>query len=626
MSRWSEGVGMTAATLALAALVVAGRPAIARAAPQEVPPAVAKADAKAEEQARAAGDTLKDIHHVRYMMYRDYYLHPNIGAWSDGQAEALMAAATRPFRTATRVLSGDARITPSARGGALAWACSADDGQVCDGGDFDKGICDEPDFYCHSYPKHFLDVVTRAGVDHPESGFLIGQAVYAMVKYLMPIRAMRLVGECQAADWWCDALHGYALQRIGDPQSAAHYMRKAMDEAPDSVSCAYTDATWLVGEWDVRQSPYAPPTEHSDSTWDCVRRRAVSDTIWWLSDPLYSVPGNARWTESVTRFLTARFQREIDEAKPWRYDIERRADTKRAAVVRRGPWDSFNVFKVRYTGKQAARYHFVPTVGANDLSDPEWHLEAHLNQEGYTPPGRPFSEIPVQVARFRHDDSLRIAVATTLRDIPVEPDPDSAAWLIFTDGPGSFPLALEGRVHDDRSVFVGQVAPRRYVTSLEVHGDSTIGWHRQVVDPLDTGGPGLSDLLLYRPLGSTPPDSLLPAAGLMLGSTTVVKDEGLGVYWETYGLPTDSSKAHVSFTVTLVPSGGGVGAVLGRLIPGGRQERGRVAWTEPGTAGTHRRAVELDLTDVDAGEYTLVLRAAWPGQPPLERRLDVTVE
>lgn len=564
-------------------------------------------------------DSLKDIKHVEYLLYRDYYLYPNISSGLGGGSDTLVWTRIPSVRG-----PGIARIVP--RGGAMEFECSADGGDVCDGGDGDKGIC-EPEWYCHSDPRHFLDVVTEAAVRHPESGFLTGQAVYALVKYLLPIKAMRLVQKCRAAKWWCDALHGYAFQRMGDPGDAAPFLRRAMAEAPDSVSCAYTDATWLLGNWDARQVPLDPPrARERTATWSCARRRAVSDTIWWLADPLYSVPGNYRWEENIVRSLTALFQQEIVDQKPWTYDLVRHQDARWSAEIRRGPWDSYTVFGAQYTGKHAARYHFVPDVGLGNLSSPVWHLDAHLNQEGYTPPGRPFSVIPAQVARFRRGDSLRVAVATTLRDAPVEPDPDSASWLIFTDGPGSFPLRLEGRVHGDRSVFLGEVAPRRYVVGLEVHGDSTIGWHRQTVAPLDTEGPGLSDLLLYRPTGPTEPDSLLAAAGLMLGSTTVEKDEGLGVYWETYGLPVDTAKAHVSFTVTLVPRGGGIGALLGRLVPGGGRERGLVAWTEPGTPGTHRRAIALDLSNVDPGDYTLVLRAAWPGQPALERRLDLTVE
>lgn len=574
---------------------------------------------------RAWADSLKDISHVRYLLYRDYCVHPTSDILMAGGASDSVAGfgASRP--------QDDLSIAPpcltdKALGVTDRWECDADQGEVCDGGDADKGLCDVNQ-YCHMDPRHFLEVVTKAAVRYPASGYLTGQAIYALVKYKLPIRAMQLVQRCRASPWWCDALHGYALQKMGAPEDASRFLRKAMEEAPDSISCGYTDATWLLSDWDTRQDPFTPPgsREHA-AAWDCARREAVSDTIWWLSDPLYSVPGNERWGENVVRFLTARFQREIDEEKPFLYSRTIRRPVRWAETVRRGTWNSYAPPRGEYTSKGAARYHFVPAVGVEDLSSPEWHLEAHLNQEGYTPPGRPFSEIPAQVARFRHGDSLRIAVATTLRDAPVEPDPDSASWLIFTDGPRSFPLKLEGRVHGDRSVFVGEVAPRRYVTSLEVRGDSTIGWHRQTVDPLETGGPGLSDLLLYRPTGPADPDSLLLAAGLMLGSTTVDKEDDLGVYWETYGLPADSAKAHVSFSVTLVPAGGGVGALLGRLIPGGGQEWGRVAWTEPGEAGTHRRAIDLDLTDVDPGAYTLVLRAAWPGQPPLERRLDVTVE
>lgn len=560
-----------------------------------------------------SADTLKGVKHVEFLLYRDYYKYPNgmVGK-PNKELDALMW-----------------RATPGSLGlgGKGAFACEADDDQVCNGGDLDKGKCSQPDSYCHADPTHFLKVVTEEAEKYPASGYLLGQAVYAMVKYKTPLRAMELVQRCQAAQWWCDALHGYVFGNTGAMDDADPFLERAMAEAPDSVSCAYTDATWLMGEWDARLSPFDPPAawRRADS-WNCRRRRAVSDTIWWLADPLYSVAGNDRWAAHVVRSLMARFQREIKDQAPWTYERVRHDTTRWAATMRRGPWDSFDEFGAEYTGEEAARYHFVPNVDLDSLSSPEWDIEGHLNLEGYTPPGRPFVEIPAQVARFRWGDSIWVAVAATLGDVAVEPDPDSASWLIFTDGPGSFPLRLKGHVDEDRSVFIGQVARRTHVLSLEIHGDSSIAWHRQALEPLDNGEAGLSDLLLYRPVGSTEPDSLHLAAGLMLGSTTVEGDDDVGVYWETYGVPTDTAKAKISFTLTLAPAPGGVGALLGRLVPGGGQERGRVAWVESGTPGTHRKAVALDLSDVDPGEYTLILRAEWPGQPPLERRLDVTIE
>jgi hypothetical protein len=282
-----------------------------------------------------------------------------------------------------------------------------------------------------------------------------------------------------------------------------------------------------------------------------------------------------------------------------------------------------------FTGQKAARYHFVPDFEGDGFGDPTWRLIGDLEDEGYTPPFGPFIELPVQAARFRSSEAgtsgrMRVATASTVRNTPISVAAESA-YLILTDAPGSFPLQLSAPFNEDRAIFLPETSDKRYVMSVEVLTEEGIGWHREILEPLDTEGPGLSDLLLFEPKGFTMPDSILAAASMMLGSTEIKSEERveLGVYWEVYGLQEDTP---VLFELEVLREGGGLIDRLRRLLPGGDEEgSGRLTWTEPASGALFPRATLLGLNALSPGDYALVLRASWDGQGPIESTRTFTV-
>ena len=361
---------------------------------------------------------------------------------------------------------------------------------------------------------------------------------------------------------------------------------------------------------------------------------AASDTLWWLADPLYVVDGNDRWAEHIDRNLKERSVTEVSQT--WRV-IEPPQDWSGASWaerVRRGPEDSFEwerisngPFVAEWTSKKAARYHFVPDFQGEGFSHPTWRLEADFDDEGYTPPYAPFYALPVQIARFRKPDStgdasastaMRVATASSALGTPIEEAVDSA-HLILTDAPGSFPLHLEAPFHEGKTVYLAEAPPKRYVTSLEVLTPEGIGWHREMLEPMELDGPGLSDILLYEPLGFATPDSLLAATSMMLGTTELEDVPEVGLYWEVYGA---EAKQPLEFQLRLEREHGGFIDKLRRLLPGGPEEAtGTVIWNETATGPVSAKSIVLDLRELDSGSYTLVLRARWEGQDePVESR------
>jgi hypothetical protein len=75
-----------------------------------------------------------------------------------------------------------------------------------------------------------------------------------------------------------------------------------------------------------------------------------------------------------------------------------------------------------------------------------------------------------------------------------------------------------------------------------------------MVVPLAAEGPGLSDILLYEPVGLAEPDSLMAAASSMLGTTELEDVRELGLYWKVYG---PAAETPLMFTLRLEEEGGG---------------------------------------------------------------------
>lgn len=507
--------------------------------------------------------------------------------------------------------------------------CDGGTGALCHGGDPDQGPC-RAGATCHPTTEFLLAGLTEAAIEYPSSEFILGQAVYALTKFNRSTEALVLANRCEGNPWFCDAIRGYVIHAQGGFAEAEPFLRRAMAAAPIPEMCAYGDATWLLGEWSQKMAGLEDLPDAWEKTRDmpCLDKLEASDTLFWWADPLFAVEGNDRWVEHIARALGLRFYRELGDVL-WGIPVPQRyVNHDWAHRIRRGVWDSYQnpqgVAYSSWTSEEKARYHFVPDVELDDLSRPRWKLEADLFDEGFTPRYGPLFGIPVQVARFRAEGALLVAVAGDLASTPLSNTQDIDAHFILSDGPESVPLHLTGRAFRSTSIFLGEAPAREYVMSMEVLGSAGIGWHREVVSPLLTSGPELSDLLLFRPSAELHPDSLLQAAGLMLGSNTVQKSEGMGVYWETYGIPPETM---LELELGLRRDSGGITSRLSWMIPGGSQEGyGPVRWMEEARAETHSGTVSLDILNLEPGEYELVLKVRWPGQPELVRSRRVQVE
>lgn len=110
----------------------------------------------------------------------------------------------------------------------------------------------------------------------------------------------------------------------------------------------------------------------------------------------------------------------------------------------------------------------------------------------------------------------------------------------------------------------------------------------------------------------------------MLGSTNLGTAREVGVFWEVYGIPAEEE---IAFDLTLERATGGLVERLRGFFPGGEREgRGQVTWTEPSLGLAHPRGITLNLSGLQPGDYTLVIRARRGSAVNLERRRELRIE
>lgn len=528
-----------------------------------------------------------------------------------------------------RSVRGSFVVRGNPRGGPPDLACDGGAGQLCHGGDPDRGVC-PVNALCQRTEEFLAGGLMELALEHPTSGFITGQAVYALAKFGYHTDVHEVVEACRAEPWWCSALRGYAAYARGRLPRAEVHFREAMTWDAPLLRCRWGDAFWLLGEWSRNtrnmgdQVPDPPEARLRTRDRPCMERLPPSDTLFWWGDPLLGDAINDRWTVHIARSMEAWFYEEIQEVR-WGAEIpERYREYDWASRVRRGAWDSYSITRGVYTSQEAAAYRFLPLVEADDFSDPVWELEATILTEGYTPESGPFHTLPVQLARFRRGDSLRLAASGDLGATPLRRVAGAEVHLVLTDAPRSFPLRADTAVRRREIPRFLETAPsREYMLGLEAMTELGVGWHRSFLSPLAVSGPEISDLLLFDPSLQREPEGLEGAAAVMLASKEVGEGGEAGVFWEVYGTP---ARGELAFEMTLEREEGGLVDRLVGVLPGGSREgRGRVAWTEPAVPTLHPRAITLALGGLDPGDYTLILKVSWEGQDPLERRRSLTI-
>jgi hypothetical protein len=471
--------------------------------------------------------------------------------------------------------------------------------------------------------------------------WVVGQLVRYMVEAGEHDGAEQVAGVCGIEEsWWCSALHAYSRHVRGDVLAAEAAFEESLAAMPAEELRRWTTPRWVLTDDGVDWFDALEPGA----------RERQRELFWRLSDPLFLVDGNDRWTDHLARLVEARLSEDAEhpQAMEWDVDLEetlirygRIAGWSRVGsprLIRPGDLrlseDTRRV--IGHHHPQSRGYLFPEDFleSPADIPPESWITAPRESRTWYAPPYAPdMRALDTQVGRFRRGDQMLVVGAYrpatgrsagsgddhTAADAPA-PQPAGAVeaglFLVPVDG-GSW---LRAGSSDAEDVLTLRAPPGRYISSLEVldRGGRRAWRARQGVrqDPLDPGEIGVSDLLILRSDAPFPGD-LEEAIPHVRPGIEVGPSERFGVVWEVYGLEV---REPVQVTLGFTRGRPGfltrVGEFLGILEPDRPIE---VAFSE--AAGdeveTVFRAIIIELPDVEAGEYTLHLRLETAGREPV---------
>lgn len=476
--------------------------------------------------------------------------------------------------------------------------------------------------------------------------WVLGQLVHYLVESRNVGEAERVATRCGIPEtWWCSALLGYALHVGNEYIEAEDAFREALAAMPDAEREAWTTARYIFTP-DAREKLDAAPPAERERLWEL---------FWRLSDPLFLFEGNDRLTEHWARWVVAHNRR--DAADPlglaWEEDLEEtliRYGRNTGYSRTHDPSRTMGGGGLQDTRRMVGHHHpksrgyLFPEAfleSPSDIPPESWITAPREARTWYAPLYTPeIRGLETQVGRFRRDGRMRVVGAYR----PTLADPDGegtvAAWgaeggiegsphatLFLVPESGEPPFNVRGR--DPEGVLTMDAEPGRYVSSLEVvdlEGRQAWRARQGVVQlPLAPGLVDVSDLMLLKE-GAPLPASLDEALPHLRPGVRLRAGERFPVLWEVYGL-----RVQEPIRVTIGFSRGRpgfltrVGEFLGVIEPE-RDMDITFDDTAPDRAQTAFRSIELELPDLDPGEYTLHVRLELAGRTPIVTSRPVIVE
>lgn len=536
-------------------------------------------------------------------------------------------------------------VEPAREGG----GCDARIGRICVwfGGDEEAGFPPE----LPEVPQARTELLRQlaAAFEAAPHPWILGQRVRYLAEAGSVGEAERIATVCGIEErWWCLALEGYALHLQREFESAEDAFRESFDHLPEAVAGKWLSPRYIVtGEG-------AEALGEGDA--DARARRW--ELFWRLSDPLWLVPGNDRFTDHLARWVEAEMEREAANPQDlfWEEDLEetlvrygRNIGWSRTHDPR-GMMRGGGGFRLQDT-RQVVGHHHPRSRGylfpeeylasPSDVPPESWITAPRKARTWYAPPYAPeFGSLETQVGRFRRGEELLVVGAyrpgSTLApdmEAPADTEPPALrpegvlAGLTLVPEDGGRELTTRGR--DAEGIFTLMAPPGRYVSSLEVLDQAgRRAWRarqgvRQV--PLVPGLVAVSDLLVLAedaPL----PATLEEALPHVRRGVRVRRGEHLTLVWEVYGLRvTDPARVTLGFTRGRPGFLERVGDFLGVVEPDQPVE---VSFADPASGDVQSafRAVGLQLPDLEPGAYTLHLRLDLPGREPAITSRPILVE
>jgi len=505
-----------------------------------------------------------------------------------------------------------------------------------------------------SYPAEFREVkqarieLIRSlfdGFEEINDAWVIGQLVHYLVESRNMEEAERVATECGIQErWWCSALHGYVLHVWTRYVPAEAAFRDALEAMSDEQWEMWTTPRYIFTRDGEREFNSAPAAER-DRKWEL---------FWQLSDPLFLFQGNDRLTDHFARWVVATNRR--DAADPlgleWEEDLEEtliRYGRNTGYSRTHNPGRAFG--GLQDTRRMVGHHHPMSRgylfpeeymESPSEIPPESWITAPREARTWYAPPYAPeIRGLETQVGRFRRGDEMLVVgayrptvfdagidgrvVSAWGPDGGIEGDAHTALFLIPEDG--REPLNIRGT--EPEGVLTLHAPPSRYVSGLEVVDlEGRQAWRARqgvIQRPLVPGLVDVSDLMILKE-GVPLPESLEEAIPNVRPGVRLKAGERFPVVWEVYGL-----RIQEPIRVTIGFSQGRpgfltrVGEFLGVIEP---DERIDITFDErgPDQVQTVFRSMELELPDLDPGEYTLHLSLDLRGRSPVVTSRPIVVE
>lgn len=430
--------------------------------------------------------------------------------------------------------------------------------------------------------------------------------------------ALQIAETCGFSRSWCAMLSGYALHLMEDITGAETAFDAAFAEMSSEERCRWNaDVQLLLSGAMAREFRNA----------DCAGRLALEARIWWLSDPLYLVPGNDRRTEHFARAVAMHLHHQALAV------VGHSCTDHHAAEIRSG-WAQWEISYLLDAPEGHSGYTFVPgeAAGTETMeSDPaDWTISPATGWERYDPFYGPVYELPdLQVGTFLRGDSMIVLGATDVNRLPIAGKvPSAGGMVVMLDELDRSPF-VAGEGSGDRFVFRTERSAEPHLVGIEVlTADDGAARARLGVEP-PTRSPGeltLSDVVLFEWEENLRED-LNTIAPRISGGERLQRGENPGIFWEVYGLnPGDELDLSVVVAAKRPGFFGRLASALGlrRLVlPVSIRWEEEITIAEADFIG---RSLQLGIEHLPAGEYTLEASVRRPGGVTTTRARNLIIE
>lgn len=403
---------------------------------------------------------------------------------------------------------------------------------------------------------------------------------------------------CQASEWWCRALAGFALHVEGSQADAHRLFDQALAAMPMDVRCEWAAELLHVLEGEL-YARYAAA--------DCQGRLAMEPRIWWLADPLHVLPGNDRRAEHYSRLVAMRLHHELLAAE----GREPCAHEHHSGVIRNGwpPW--WWGPGLPETGREGARFIPVGSVFNAPLSAGagDWSLEVGAMSERFRPVYGDVRDIDHQAAFFLRGDSVQAVTAAALGRTRV-------GGVAFSRSEAEPPVVAYAR--EGGGLVLSAMLPHdEYLVSIEALREPSGAVRARFGHRLpeaSAAGLRLSDVLLFS-WNAALDETLEDVAPRMMPTTRFPRSRSVGMYWEVYGVADTTA---LEFALSAEPEDPGLLARLGQNLRLATPRDGvAIRWEAQGEAPdvvrTHTR---IDFGSLPPGRYRLRLVVRQGDGPP----------